>query len=479
MKMRGGDSRRGQILIFVTLSLTLVFGLLALVIDFAMLKYDQNLLDASTQAATLAGAQAMTVYGATSSTVTTAVTTYSAVAGNKNAARALSGASIMSGYPKLSCLSTLNTSFGIACWGPSGANAIVVAQQVTVPLFFLRMFRSSSVTLTSVATAAMRGSTASPYNVAIIIDTTQSMNSTDSDSNCNSTRIACASAGAAILLKSLSPCAYTLTSCGTVTNGNVSNSVDRATLFVFPPVTTGTVAHQYDCSGNSPTTAPYATPFPSTSTHQVTSLVSDYRASDRTAALKTTSNIANAVAGNSGSPCLQAIGGYGTYYAEVIYQAQAYLASQQSLYPGSKNVMVILSDGDATATCNTSSGGVCTSGDMPGASTTSGTYPSTKQECHQAITAAAAAASAGTLVYTVAYGATSSGCTTDTSPTITPCQTMEQMASSTSFFYSDYTATGGSSTCISASQPVSGLNQIFQAIATDLTVAKLIPNGTI
>jgi hypothetical protein len=56
---------------------------------------------------------------------------------------------------------------------------------------------------------------------------------------------------------------------------------------------------------------------------------------------------------------------------------------------------------------------------------------------------------------------------------------MEQMASSTSFFYSDYTATGGSSTCISASQPVSGLNQIFQAIATDLTVAKLIPNGTI
>jgi len=116
---------------------------------------------------------------------------------------------------------------------------------------------------------------------------------------------------------------------------------------------------------------------------------------------------------------------------------------------------------------------------VPGASTTSGTYPSTKQECHQAITAAAAAASAGTLVYTVAYGATSSGCTTDTSPTITPCQTMEQMASSTSFFYSDYTATGGSSTCISASQPVSGLNQIFQAIATDLTVAKLIPNGTI
>jgi hypothetical protein len=55
---------------------------------------------------------------------------------------------------------------------------------------------------------------------------------------------------------------------------------------------------------------------------------------------------------------------------------------------------------------------------------------------------------------------------------------MQQMASSSSYFFSDYTATGGSSSCISASQPVTSLNQIFQVIAGDLTFAKLIPNGT-
>ena len=103
---------------------------------------------------------------------------------------------------------------------------------------------------------------------------------------------------------------------------------------------------------------------------------------------------------------------------------------------------------------------------------------STLQECHQAITAAQVAAAAGTKIYSVAYGAEASGCTTDTTPAITPCETMKGIASSPNYFFSDYTATGGSSTCISASQPVTGLNQIFQVIATDLTQVKLIPNNT-
>jgi hypothetical protein len=55
---------------------------------------------------------------------------------------------------------------------------------------------------------------------------------------------------------------------------------------------------------------------------------------------------------------------------------------------------------------------------------------------------------------------------------------MQQIASSPGYFFSDYTATGGDSTCISASQPVTNLSQIFQVIATDLTVSKLIPNST-
>jgi len=177
-----------------------------------------------------------------------------------------------------------------------------------------------------------------------------------------------------------------------------------------------------------------------------------------------------AIGGVSGCTGLQAIGGYGTYYAQVIYAAQASLVAQQLAYPNSQNVLILLSDGNATAT----------SAQMPGASTNSGMYMSSTQECRQAITAAAAAAYAGTRVYAVAYGAEASGCGTGTanSPTITPCQTMQQIASSPAYFFSDYTATGASSSCISASQPVTGLNGIFQVIIQDLTGAKLIPNGT-
>jgi hypothetical protein len=284
--------------------------------------------------------------------------------------------------------------------------------------------------------------------------------------------------GVQVLLKSLSPCVSTLSSCGAITGGNVSNSVDRVSLFAFPGVTTLSAANDYTCGSAAPTTVPYSTPFPVTSTYQIVGFSSDYRSSDKAASLTNGSHLVAAVQGASGTACMQVVGGYGTYFAQVINSAQAYLVSEQALYPTSKNVMILLSDGDATATCTISVLGVCTAGAMFGASTTSGLYPSSIQECHQAITAAAAATTAGTRVYSVAYGATSSGCGTDTGPSITPCQTMEQIASTPGYFFSDYTATGGSSTCISASQPVSGLNQIFQVIAGDLTVAKLVPNGT-
>ena len=55
---------------------------------------------------------------------------------------------------------------------------------------------------------------------------------------------------------------------------------------------------------------------------------------------------------------------------------------------------------------------------------------------------------------------------------------MQKMASNSQNFYSDYTAAGGDSSCVSASQPTTNLNQIFTDIATSLSVPRLIPNGT-
>lgn len=471
--------RRGQVLPILAMSTVVFFGIDALVVDFGIIFIHQNELKASTQAAALAGAQNMGQAGATAATVTTAATYYSAATGGSNAYANLPNVSIVAGYPKLSCLTTLKNVLGIQCIGPSNANAIVVKQQETVPLLLARLLGSNSITLTATATASMRGASAGPFNVAIVVDSTASMNSTDSASNCNSTRLKCAMAGVRVLLQNLSPCLSSQVTCGAITNGNVINSVDRVSLLTFPPVTTATVAHDYDCGNTAPTTAGYWTAFPATSTYQIVNFSSDYRTSDIAGSLYATSNIVKAAGGKAGpSPCLQAIGGFGTFYAQAIYQAQTYLVNEKTLFPNSQNVIILLSDGDATATCTTSSGGVCTAGDLKGASTTGTTYIATKQECHQAIKAAQDAAAAGTRVYSVAYGATASGCSSDTSPTITPCQTMEQIASSPGYFFSDYTATGGSSSCISAAQPASSLNQIFQVIAGDLTFAKLIPDDT-
>jgi hypothetical protein len=337
-----------------------------------------------------------------------------------------------------------------------------------MPMFFFPLFGGSSAVLSATATAAMKGSSPGAYNVAIVVDSTQSMNNTDSDSNCHSTRISCALAGVRILLQGLSPCQPNLSSCGTATNGNVNNSVDRVSLFTFPAVSTLDVANDYNCLGSAPTIVSYALPFPLLSTYQIVGFSSDFRGSDRSTSLSSSSNIVAASNGKGGCNGLQAIGGMGTYYAQVINSAQAALVAEQALYPSATNVMILLSDGDANAS----------SSKMIGASLTSGVFMSTKQQCHQAITAAQNAAAAGTRVYSVAYGATSSGCSTDTSPAITPCQTMQQIASSSQYFFSDYTATGGSSSCVSAAQPITGLNQIFTTILTDLSTVKLVPNGT-
>ncbi len=475
--MRYSSDRRGQIMIFMALTMPVIFGMTAIVFDFGMVYINQNRLNSSTQAATLAGAEAMAQAGATTATVTAAVNLYSGASGEDNANAGLTGVSMSTGYPALSCLNTLQNSFGINCYGPGSTNAIQVKQQVAAPLYFLGLFGFHSINLTATATASMKGAMTSPFNIAIIIDTTQSMTSTDSDSSCNNSRINCALAGVQVLLKNLAPCLVSESSCGTVTGGMVSNSVDRVSLMAFPAVTALTAIDDTNCGSTNPTTAAYISPFPLTSTYQIVNFSSDYRTSDTTSVLNTSSNLVAAVAGPHGTPCMQVKGGFGTYYAQAIKAAQASLVAEQALYPNSKNAMIILGDGDASATCSTQLAGICLTGDMPGASTTSTTYMSTLQECHQAVAAAQAAATAGTRVYTVAYGATSSGCSTDTSPTITPCQTMQQMASTPGYFFSDYTATGGSSTCVSAAQPVTSLSQIFQVIAGDFTVARLVPNN--
>jgi len=131
--------------------------------------------------------------------------------------------------------------------------------------------------------------------------------------------------------------------------------------------------------------------------------------------------------------------------------------------------------------------------------TGTGVYPDWKDQCQQAMAAAQYATSKGTRVYSVAYGSESSGCNsgwniglTDTTlqssvvsaanvsftlSQVTPCLSMENIASSLTYFYSDYNQSGSGSTCQDNSHATETLNDIFQAIAATFTTPRLLPNN--
>jgi hypothetical protein len=212
---------------------------------------------------------------------------------------------------------------------------------------------------------------------------------------------------------------------------------------------------------------------------------SDYRTSDTATTLYASSFLtaaAGGVAGCTGMAPPHNVTYLNTYYAPPMYAAQAALIHEQTAFPGSQNVMIIVGDGDAN-TPQTSGSTVI----MPSPATSNGRYPSWLGECGQAVTAAQSFTN--TIVYTVAYGSPSSGgCVTDqdaafsphantsSTPNIQPCNEMAMMATHSWDFFSDYQQSGSTSTCVAA-QVETALSDIFLQIAGDLTEARLISDG--
>jgi hypothetical protein len=431
--------------------------------------------------------------------------------------------------------------------------------------------------LTAVSYAAMRGGSDTPYNIAVIIDSTNSMTGTaPSGDGCGSsaTQIKCAVAGLKLMLEDMDPCPLNQTCPGN------ASYVDGVALFTFPAISVATEVKSgntvqtgpYDdttCPTTNPPIVPYAFINAATSgqnlalpssisgtsysinyagTYEVMAFEDSYRANDGSATLNSGDGLSSAVGYQTSGSCtgLQAPGGEGTYYAQAIYAAQVALANQQTSFPGSKNIMIILSDGDATA-CNSqaysayggnnscgngsqivavncpsvSGTGTCgsTSESINGSATTIGcppggctgtplngtgtstsnasgyniaTYPSALGECGQAVEAAHLATQAGTTIYTIAMGSpTSGGCLTDQHVTVSstatygaeaypygtysgqPCNAIASMASTENTFYSDNTA--GCAALINTQSQFETISGIFQAIASSLTNARLIP----
>ena len=489
----------GQSVVMVVICASAVLTMAVSTVEVAHVYYAYRQLVQSTNEATLAGAQAMSdaldntaSLGAYTAEVTAAVKQFSSVSpGGLNASGMLSNDQIST--QTLFCSSTMSKSpFYVECQTPPGGstgyNAITVKQTAKVNLWFGGLVGMPSMTMAATASASMKGGSDIPYNLAIIMDTTSSMTSViKGDKDCTTSQISCAVAGLEVMLENMDPCALS-TTCTSSTP-----YVDDVALFVFPadPYSSATPPNykpRYCGTGGS--SVPYnfvdvtgsanlamETTGTDAGEYEIIPFSYDYKTSD-TSGLALSSALAESV-GASGSGCtgLSAPGGQGTYYAQVIYAAQAQLVLQQSSNPTSKNIMIILSDGDATscnAQANTAAGGNATcnggksqivaencpsittaydsakngtiSSTTPCVGTYTGqplngtvatvtinakqvtiqpagyqspTYPSALGECGQAVEAAQKATSKGTQVYTIGFGSETSGCTTDATYTTT------------------------------------------------------------
>jgi len=443
---------RGAISLIGAVCALVLLGMAGLGVDFGYVYYMRAELQTSTDAAALAGAQMINV-GTGGTAVSTATQYSSSGTGTLNQNSEIN-VSMATGYPLLKCLN----STGVSCSGPDNANAIEVSQTAAVPTFFARLFGLSTWNISATSLASARGGTPQPIDAEIILDTTASMN--NADPNCGggagATRESCALAGVRTLLQALDPCLPALASCGTPTNGNVPHPLDRVGLIVFPGLTNSSqLPYETDCSS---TPLPTISRYSNTPVYKIVGLSSDYRASASATSLNTDSNLVLAVQGGA-SGCqqgLSAVGGVGTFYADAITTAQTELSAGRA---NARKVIIILSDGAANASAS----------NMPS--------DEAANQCHEGITAAQAAAAAGTWVYSISYGSSTntSDCSTDTTP-ITPCATMQAIASDSTKYFSD--TSGGDASCVSQANPISELSDIFSYIGVDASSARLLPLNT-
>jgi Flp pilus assembly protein TadG len=513
----------GQALIWLAMMLfggCLLFGLCAYALDVGHALLVRKQLQASADAAALAAA-----WHLTDGTYATVAQTYSDQ-GTLNGY----GYTVETPVITAKCSTTVATQLKVPC-GTYG-NMVTVQETAVVKSFFAQAIGHPTLTVTTTS-AASKGANPTPYNIAIILDTTNSMN--NYDSNCGATQEACAEGAIAKILNGLDP------------------TQDRVALFTFPAMEVGSADNDTDCSGNQATGEPYTFPYTdSTSmatmpyttttehrnrngtitytyntvqtTYEIAGFETGYKSSYTATSLSTSGDpLVNAIGQTSGCSGLVPNDTQNTYFAATIYAAQAALVAEQAANPGSSNAMIIISDGNATANntggFNDMATGTAATTSCPadpgGSQTCEGassaptyTYPSLAGQCGQAVIAANAATGAGTLVFTIAYGSPSTSaaasggsvnngnCESDVTasngtvesayPNITPCQDMQDMSSgwltgTTSNFFSDPNdGAQGDPNCkaVGPAATVNNLNDIADLLVSELTKSRLLPPNT-
>jgi Flp pilus assembly protein TadG len=581
------SDQSGQVLPWVTFGMVSMLGMAGLTIDVGHAYVVRSQLQGGTNAAALAAAR--TVYQSTTALTNEAdLFASNSSDANKN--------SYVTGTPTVEpiCVQALEAN-GATCTSTSAPNAVLVTQTASVPTTFLNVVGIHTMPIQTTALAALAGP-ANPWNIAIIEDGTGSMSATDSDCS-GASQYQCALGGIQTLLTTIkSACSGAGPSCTPATS-NV-----RIAMFMFPNVLTSPVAGVTafnSCSGATFTEPQpyqvYTLPLAGassyapmtytqgsttwTASYEITYGASDadtngfvsdyYNANDAsTFYLNSASSLVKAIgyggtASGSQAGCMaispgginlngaqgtpgatvkvnKANVGEGiTYYASVIYAAQAALTAEQTAYPGSQNAMVLLSDGQANTQWiyfpqGTLTGGTADTAQPSTISSTlgystlnttastsvvgayylttpnqeatalnanTGKYPDFLDECQQAIVAGQAATAAGTTVYAVAYGSENVGCNstgeghpddyTDvtlvaagnnvafTLTSLTPCVTMENIASTSTTFYGvQQSGTGVDASCMGATQAYTTMGSVWAGIGGNFIQARLLPSNS-
>lgn len=437
-------NERGQVLPLVALATVVLLGMMGLAIDVGYTYSVRQAMQASTDAAATAAAQEI---GVTGGDPTAKAALFGMGVGGKNARAAVTGSTISTTVKCTNYMANLMTGAGCTS-ATTPPNTVTVTQSASVPLFFGPVMGRRTLRVVTTATAGAKGGAMPPLDVIIVLDTTGSMGGSCSATVTgvsSPTRLDCAKAGIRTLLNAMWPCSNTQANCGAATGGHVSNPIDEIGLAVFPGLKASTaLSKEFDCTQNvgSAGIAPYG----SSPVYVIAPLASDYKPSAFGTLSGSTSNMVKAVDWGDGNTCgsnsygAENPGGQGSYFAGAINAAQSALTSGGRATV--QNVIIFVSDGDA----NRYTGGP--------------TNP-----CHQAITAAQAATAAGTWVYSVAYGASTSstGSCTDDSPRISAYSTMSQIASDSKKFFN---------------QPASGdLTAAFRQIGQSLLTTRLLDDG--
>jgi Flp pilus assembly protein TadG len=432
------QDRRGSIAIVAGVAMPVLLGIGGLSFDVGNILTAQSQLKALTNAAALAGAGALILPNATASSATTA-------AQNWATAHPVSNLTITGVTATAKCAKPISTMPNCTVTNP---NIITVSQTATVPAFFAKIVGfNGPFTISAASSASKAGGTAVPLNIILVLDATQSMNSTDPGcsipGNSHPTREQCALYGVQEVMSVMVP------------------PQDKIALMAFPGYKNALTS---PCTNTKPgTIAPYFSPGIS---YTVVGLSTNYN--NGSGDLNTSSNLVKAT-GSAGSlsPCFEPQGGEGSFLAEAITSAQAAFPQ----VTGTQNVMILLSDGDATTDytnmyCETSKSiKTCPSKSAPA------WVAHGSAQCDQSVAAANAAKAAGTWVYSVAYGAPTSACASG--GTYTPCTEMQNIASDATRFFTTNAAcswTHGTSPNLVSSLPAALLQ-----IAYSLNKARLIP----